>query len=71
MGSASIATPLRPPLTLRQKSSSGGRPELLVPQPRRLNRWQGEGEPRDSPLVDRYRQAVEAQEKIMRRWSSR
>jgi hypothetical protein len=70
MGSASIATPLRPPLTLRQKSSSGGRPELLVPQPRRLNRWQGEGEPRDSPLVDRYRQAVEAQEKIMRRWSS-
>ncbi len=70
LGSASVATPLRPPLTLRQRSAGGGRPDLLIPQPRRLGRGQGDGDsPRDSPLVDRYRQAVEAQEKIMRRWS--
>jgi len=70
LGSASGTTPLRPPSTLRQRSAGGGRADLLIPQPRRLSRWQGEGESRDSPLVDRYRQAVEAQEKIMRHWSN-
>ena len=70
LGSNTYSRPLRPPQGLLQPSRRPGRPELLMLPSRRLSRWPGDGDPpRDSTLVDRYRQAVEAQERIMRRWS--
>ena len=75
--------PLRPPRGLvaapapLRLSPSGRAPqasragELVLPQPLRPERLRsdpyGAG---DATLADRYRQAVEAQERLMRRWSS-
>lgn len=64
LGTSPGRSPLRPPAMLRRLPS-----DLVVPQPQPsswLPRDGGSGEA--GTLVDRYRQAVEAQERIMRRW---
>jgi len=69
-GLAASPGPLRPTGSGRGLPAAGGR-ELVLPQPLRPD-WlrmdpNGAG---DATLADRYRQAVEAQERLMRRWSS-
>lgn len=59
IGSAPIVAPLRPPAALLLPRAYQASPPLPTPSG-----------PGDGTLVDRYRQAVEAQERMMRHWTS-
>ena len=66
LGSSPGRSPLRPPATLRRQQA-----DLVVPQPQRSSWLPRDGATGEAgTLVDRYRQAVEAQERMMRRWSA-
>ena len=66
LGSSPGRSPLRPPAMLRRQQGY-----LVVPQPQRSSWLPREGAAGEAgTLVDRYRQAVEAQERMMRRWSA-
>jgi hypothetical protein len=66
IGAAPARMPLRPPAWTRQSANT-----LLVPQPIRPSpRFEQSGTDGSSTLAERYRQAVEAQERMMGRWST-
>jgi hypothetical protein len=66
LGAAPARMPLRPPAWTRQSANT-----LLVPQPLRPGpRIEQSGIDGSSTLAERYRQAVEAQERMMGRWST-
>lgn len=76
LGTTQATPPLRPPVSLRRDgSASASGPSsvpVLVPLPLRPATMAGgrSEESGDTTLADRYRQAVEAQERIIRSWSS-
>lgn len=68
---APIAAPLRPPASLSWRNGNPSAIQRLIAPPRREpRRASPTDDRRDGTLADRYRQAVEAQDRVMRSWST-